>query len=172
MHHDHRDHGCARVRPILIILAQTPGPPPPAARPLHAPSFGQDDEALDLLGTLDDLQAHLPIAAQQRYPGLQHTGVRAIGPDTAQARTPLSQDVPHACGAVTIWDARGSHPHGAEHPQRVDQRVTLAPFALLGAITPVGSTTIGRVDGLGANKRRTGLLGASCGDAEVLATQR
>jgi hypothetical protein len=45
MHHDHIDHGFARVRPILIILAQAPVLPKPAERPLHDPPFGQNDDA-------------------------------------------------------------------------------------------------------------------------------
>jgi hypothetical protein len=77
MHHnDIINHCFASVRPILIVLAQTPVLPKPAECLLHDLSFWQADEAFDMIGTLDDLQTDLPIAAQQRHSGVSLRSVK------------------------------------------------------------------------------------------------
>jgi hypothetical protein len=68
MHHRNVKHGFAGVSTIRLVLAQPSIHSKAAARPFHPPSFGQDDEAWDRLGTFAQLQAPLPLAAPHPTP--------------------------------------------------------------------------------------------------------
>ena len=70
MNHRNVKHCFTGVCAVLIVLAQPSALPKPAERPFHDPPFGQDDEAFRLIGTLYNLQTHLPIAAQRYHPDL------------------------------------------------------------------------------------------------------
>ena len=169
MNHRNVKHCFTGVGTVLIVFAQPSVLPKPAERPFHNPPFGQDDEAFGLIGALDDFQTHLPVAAQQRYPGLQAAGVRAIGPDTAQAGKLMPQDAQQLLGSITILHVGGGHHHSNAQSQGVHEDMALAPVDLLGAIEPVGTTPISCFDGLRVDNARTGLAVASFEHAEVAA---
>jgi len=81
---DHRDidHGFAARGQFFIILAQATIAPEPTKGALDNPALGQHDEALLVVGALDDLQD----AAQERLgPNDQASTVGVISPDFAQA---------------------------------------------------------------------------------------
>ena len=172
MDHDHIEHRVARVWPILIVLAQAAVCATPAECPLHAPPFWHDDEAVPLVGTLEDLHADFPMAAQQRHSGLQHTGVRPIRPYPAPPGKPVTQEAQQLLGPVTVLHARRGHHDGDEPPQRVHEDMALAPVAPLGAIAAVLPAAVGGVDGRRVEKGRAGWAVAACQAPEVPAPRR
>jgi hypothetical protein len=101
---------------IRILLAQSVVLPESENRLPHDSLFGQDDEAFDSLGTLDNRPAHLPVVAQQPHRGLQEAGARVPSLHTAQPNRSMLQDTQEALGPITTLLTRGGHHHATSNP--------------------------------------------------------
>ena len=172
MNHRNVKHCFPGVGMVLIVLTQPAILPTPAERPCHDPSFGQDNAALHLVGTLDHRQAHRPIAAQQWPPRLQPPRLRAIGPEPAQAGQPMAPEAQPLLGSITLWHVGGGPHHSKEPSQGVHEAMALAPGALLGAVAPVSPTARGRGDGRRVDPPCAGLAVASCAHTEIATHDR
>ena len=172
MNHRNVKHCFPGVGMALIVLTQPAILPTPAERPCHDPSFGQDNAALPLVGTLDHHQAHRLRAAQQWHPRLQPPRQRAIGPEPAPAGQPMAPEAQPLLGSITLWHVGGG-PHPSKEPsQGVHEAMALAPGALLGAVAPVSPTARGRGDGRRVDPPCAGLAVASCAHTEVATHDR
>jgi hypothetical protein len=93
---------------VLPILGQSAAPIEPGQRALDHPSFGQDDEALDLIGALDDLDVDLSHDLADRVAELWSL-IAAIGVKRDQEGEHPKQSGKQHRAAVTILDVGGMH---------------------------------------------------------------
>src|ERR1035437_152744 len=101
MNHGQINHRLAAVGQSLVILAQPTVAAKPAKGAFHNPSLGQDDEALDVVATFDDLQQP---AAKVLDPADQLPGIAAVGPDQLQPRQPADQLGQYQLGPVAVLE--------------------------------------------------------------------
>lgn len=136
--HRHVNHRLAGRCEKLVVLAQSTVAPQPPEGALDDPPARQELEALQVVGTLDDLQPQLGAATERGHPREQRSSVRRVGPDEAHpGEEGVGEPLKHELGAVAILDVRRVDDDSDQQPEGVDQDVTLAPVDLFARIVPV-----------------------------------
>lgn len=105
----------------------------PGERALDNPPLWQDDEALGLVGALDD--GELPVAGGGHMRGADGALVGAIGEDNLEEGKRRScPGIKDQGGAVPILNARMVNNDVQQQPERVDEDVVFDPLDLFPAI--------------------------------------
>ena len=113
------------------------GEPSAAAEPgegsFNDPAFGQDDEALGLIGALDDFDVH---ARQNVAKTVLEAGalISAIGIELQQKGIEAEQGGHEKHAAIAILDVRGMHDGMHQEALRIDENMPLLAFDLLARI--------------------------------------
>ena len=117
---------------VLDVPGEAPAAVEPAEGALDDPALGKGDEALGGVGSLDDLEG--------RAGGLANGGggigalVAAVGDDALQEREQPANLLQHRQAAVPVLDVGRQDANPEHQPERVDDRVALAPLDLLAGI--------------------------------------
>src|SRR5262245_5357408 len=155
MAHSYVDHGLARLRLPLIVLAQTSTPTQPGERPLYDPTPFHHLEWLALLPLrLRDGLQHP--TAELQGPLSDTAVVDRVGEDLRQPREvalDLCQDQP---GPVPVLDVGGMDHHRQDQPEGVDQQVPLAAVDHLVGVLAPRPALLGRLDALAVDDRHAG----------------
>src|ERR1700686_5031504 len=120
------------VGEIFIVLVQASVAAEPGEGALDDPSAGQDDEALHVVASLDDLDAQAGVGGDGvvHLPGV----VSVVAPDQLEPVEPLAYLVEDQGRAVAILDAGGVDAHAQWEAFGIDQGVELASFDLLSGV--------------------------------------
>ncbi len=115
------------------ILGEAPAAVQPSNRAFHDPAFGQDREALCLIGSLDDRD--LEASADPAHAGLKGRPlIAAVGVELEQKRVKAEQGRHHPDTAVTILDVARMHEGVKQQTLRVYKDMALLPFDLFARI--------------------------------------
>lgn len=122
---------------MLVVADEAPAAGEPCERSLDQPAFGQHDEALGLIGALDDCK--LPVARFAHLGRRDVPLVAAVGeddPDEREERPGLF--VEHQGGAVAVLNAGVVDHDVQQQPERVDEDVVLDTFDLFTRVVANG----------------------------------
>ncbi len=125
--HGHINPGFGGVRPGLVVFAEAAVASQPGESPLHDPALGQHREALGLRVFTHDVQRP---GGGFRHPGLQGSGVPAVGPQQAQVGKQARHPLQDQFSSIPVLDIRGVHHHGPQPALRVHYDVAFTPFYL------------------------------------------
>lgn len=115
------------------ILGQSSASPKPGEGALDDPAFRQDDEAVCRIGSLDDLEVHLPQNGPQS--GLESGAlISAIGIELEKEGVEAEQGGHHKHAAITILDVGGMNDGVHQQAFGVDENVPLLALNLLARI--------------------------------------
>ena len=116
----------------FIVLAHSAKSSQPGEGSLHHPAAGQEFESLDIIASLDDLDAQAGVGGDGvvHLPGV----VSVVGPDQFEPVEPLAYFVEDQGRAVAILDAGGVDDHAQWEAFGIDQGVELASFDLLSGV--------------------------------------
>ncbi|HEX9872226.1 MAG TPA: hypothetical protein VGC99_27235 [Candidatus Tectomicrobia bacterium] len=137
MHHRHADHGFTRPGQLCISFGQAPGAGEPATGALHAPPLGQYVEALEAFEPFDDHQGDSPPGPPRPHPGDELASVGVIGPEQAEPRTPVPEDLQELLGAIAVLPTGRRDHHTQEQAERVDHNRPRTPVDLRVRVTAV-----------------------------------
>jgi hypothetical protein len=108
----------------------------PGEGSLDDPSFGQDDEALSLIGAFDDLDVHALENAAQRILELRPL-ISAIGVELQKEGIEAEQRRHQEHAAVAVLNIGAMHDGVHQEALRVDETMPLLAFDLLARIVPM-----------------------------------
>lgn len=118
---------------LLVVADEAPAAGEPCERSLDQPAFGQHDEALGLIGALDD--GKLPVARFAHRGRRNIPLVATVGeddPDEREERPGLF--VEHQGGTVAVLNTGVVDHHAQQQAKRVDADVVLDAFDLLSRV--------------------------------------
>ena len=106
------------------ILGQSAAPVEPSDRAFDDPAFGEHDELLDAIGSLDDFGFQIGQDCGQRAVE-DRSLVGAVGEQFRQEGKQAEQDRKQRDAAVAILNVGGSHETFEQQTLRIDQNMTL-----------------------------------------------
>ncbi len=109
-------------------------PAKPAKGTLNNPAMGQDLEALDVIGTFDDLQAEFSYDTEVSDPLNETTSVSTVSPDESKARKAILRLVQHKYCTVTVLNVRRMNNGYQYEAKNVDHDVAFASLDFLACI--------------------------------------
>lgn len=112
---------------------------------LDHPAFGQDNEALVIIGTEDDLELK---ATMVGHPGQELATIATVDPDEAQFLAGATQLGEQEAGTVPVLDRSGGDQHRQQQAHGVNQEMPFRTIDLLARIIAPHTSKRGRLDTL------------------------
>lgn len=106
-------------------------PAEPAKGTLYNPAMGQNLEALDVIGSFDDLQTEFSYGTEIPNPLKQLTSISAVRPDQPKTRKATLRFVQYQHRAVPILYVRRMYNRYQHETKNVDQEVAFASLDFL-----------------------------------------